>query len=156
MNEYQARLSELLAEEEALQFTEFGSGTALAVGMAILERARREGKAVTIDVTRNGHQLFHYAFDGTSPDNDQWVLGKNRVVNRFGRSSLYIGTLLKNLGKTIREKYYLDPAEYRAHGGAFPVRVRNVGVVGTITVSGLTQEEDHEMVTSAVREYLGR
>lgn len=156
MNEYQARLQELLAEEDTLQFSEFSSGTALAIGTAILERAKRERKNVAIDVTRNGHQLFHYAFDGTSPDNDQWILGKNRVVNRFGRSSLYIGTLLASLGKTIREKYYLDPAEYRAHGGAFPIRVKNVGVVGTITVSGLTQEEDHEMVTAAVREYLAR
>ena len=32
--------------------------------------------------------------------------------------------------------------------------VRNVGVVGTVTVSGLPQEEDHRLVVDVLREFL--
>jgi len=41
-----------------------------------------------------------------------------------------------------------------AHGGAFPVIVRDVGVVGAVTVSGLPQEEDHRLVVQVLRKFL--
>ena len=44
--------------------------------------------------------------------------------------------------------------EFAAHGGAFPVIVRDVGVVGTVTVSGLPQEEDHRLVVAVLRAFL--
>ncbi|MDF2808182.1 MAG: hypothetical protein K0S43_3128, partial [Cellulosimicrobium sp.] len=42
-----------------------------------------------------------------------------------------------------------------AHGGAFPVRVDGVGIVGVVTVSGLAQGDDHALVTEALRSFLG-
>jgi uncharacterized protein (UPF0303 family) len=49
----------------------------------------------------------------------------------------------------------LDPDLYAAHGGAFPVNVRGVGVVGTVAVSGLPQLEDHALVVEVLAEFLG-
>ena len=57
-------------------------------------------------------------------------------------------------GDAFASKYLLDEREYAAHGGAFPVIVRGVGVVGTVTVSGLPQEEDHRLVVSVLRAFL--
>lgn len=45
--------------------------------------------------------------------------------------------------------------EYAIHGGGFPVRVKGVdGVVGVIVVSGLKQEDDHQVVVEVVEEFI--
>lgn len=148
-------LALLLQQEADLQFREFTNDTAWHVGARLVEVARQRGLSVAVDITRHGHQLFHYALPGTSPDNDAWIQRKNRVVNRYGHSSFYIGMRYRSQGTTFEEKSLLDPREYAAHGGAFPLIIRDVGVVGTVTVSGLPQEEDHHLVVSVLREFAG-
>jgi uncharacterized protein (UPF0303 family) len=156
MNEYETLLQELKQQEDEIQFASFSNDTALAVGMALLEEARKRDKSVAIDITRNGQQLFHVAMMGTAIDNGEWIKRKNKVVQRFGHSSYYMGISLKNAGQTIEEKYLLPEREYAAHGGAFPLIIRNVGVVGTITVSGLPQQEDHELVVTTLKRFLAQ
>jgi len=48
----------------------------------------------------------------------------------------------------------LDLRDYSTHGGCFPVFLTGTGCVGTITVSGLPQREDHELVVSVLQQYL--
>lgn len=154
MNEYEELLKTLRQQEEEIQFESFTNDTALAVGMALLQEARKRDKPVAIDITRNGQQLFHFAMAGTSIDNGEWIKRKNNVVNRFGHSSYYMGISLQNAGQTMEEKYLLPSSGYAAHGGAFPLVIKDVGVVGTITVSGLPQQEDHELVVSTLKQFL--
>jgi len=46
--------------------------------------------------------------------------------------------------------------DYAIHGGGWPVRVRGVeGVVAVVVVSGLKQDQDHQVVVQSVRDYLG-
>ena len=144
---------ELLAQEAELQFQRFDNDTALALGQALVAAARQDGLAVTVDIRRGEQQLFHAALAGTAADNDAWIERKNRVVRRFGHSSFYVGTLLE--GATMEEKFLLDGSLFAAHGGAFPVMVRDVGMVGTVTVSGLPQAEDHRLVVTVLRDFLG-
>jgi len=154
MNEHEELLKALRQQEEELQFTSFTNDTALEVGMSLFYEARKREKPLTIDITRNGQQLFHYAMTGTSIDNDEWIKRKNNVVKRFGHSSYYVGIYLQNSGQTIEEKYLISSSDYAAHGGAFPLIIKDVGVVGTITVSGLPQREDHELVVNTIRRVL--
>ena len=147
-------LKNLLSEEEELQFDQFNEDTAWQIGSWLVEYARKEKLPVAIDLTRAGQQLFHASLPGAAIDNDEWIRRKVRLVYRFGHSSFYIGQFLKSLGKSIEEVYLLPESEYAPHGGCFPVIVRGTGVIGTITVSGLPQEEDHKLVVKAVREYL--
>ncbi|HEY7975718.1 MAG TPA: heme-degrading domain-containing protein, partial [Ktedonobacterales bacterium] len=121
-------LDTLLRQEETLQFERFTNETAYELGMRMVEAARVEGKAVTIDIRRNGQQLFHVALAGTSADNDAWIQRKNRVVNRFGHSSFYIGRRYASRGTNIHESALLDETRYAPHGGAFPILIRDVGV----------------------------
>ncbi|HEY5584330.1 MAG TPA: heme-degrading domain-containing protein [Ruminiclostridium sp.] len=154
MGNYDELLKELVNEENELQFTEFTNETALKIGLNLIEKAKDNNKRITINITRNGHQLFHYSFGGTTPENDQWIIRKNRVVNRFSKSSLHVGTLLLNANTTIEERHHIKSSEYAAIGGAFPIIIKNTGVIGTITVSGLPKNEDHDMVVAAIKEQL--
>jgi uncharacterized protein (UPF0303 family) len=148
-------LDELDRQEAELRFDRFDHDTAWALGLALVEKARARGLPVTVDLRRNGHQLFHAALPGTAPDNDAWIMRKTRVVDRFGRSSFNVGERARQGGTTFEDQMRLDPDLYAAHGGAFPVNVRGVGVVGTVTVSGLPQLEDHAFVVEVLAEFLG-
>ena len=149
-------LAQLAAEEEELRFDGFTNDDAWDLGSALVAAARRDGAPVAVDVSRHGHQLFHAALPGTSPDNDSWIQRKTRVVHRFGHSSLYVRQASIERGTTFEAEFDLDPGLYAAHGGAFPVVVRSVGPVGAVVVSGLPQLEDHRMVVAAIRAHLGR
>lgn len=147
-------LEALLAEEDRLQFPSFGNDTALALGLALLETARARSLPIAIDVGRCGQQIFHAALPGTVADNDQWILRKNAVVMRFGHSSFYMGRRAALGGVPFAESMLVDPLAFAAHGGAFPIRVVGTGLVGTAAVSGLPQQEDHELVVEVIARFL--
>ncbi|MCU0259459.1 MAG: heme-degrading domain-containing protein [Ilumatobacteraceae bacterium] len=147
-------LRALADDERRLRFSSFTNDDAIALGLALLDAARQEQAPVAIDVRRNGQQLFHAALDGTSADNDEWIRRKCNVVDRFGHSSFYVGTLCRVQGGTIEEVFGVDPREYADHGGAFPVIVHGVGVVGTVAVSGLPQADDHRLVVEVLERLL--
>ena len=149
-------LKKLLDEEQELQFANFSEDTAWKLGGQLVELARSQNLSVTIDITRGTQQLFHASLKGTSADNDEWVKRKVRLVYRSGHSSFYIGQLLKSKGKTIEQAYLVSESDYAAHGGCFPIIVKDTGIVGTITVSGLPQEEDHKLVVQSIRDYLAK
>jgi uncharacterized protein (UPF0303 family) len=50
----------------------------------------------------------------------------------------------------------LPISEYASHGGSFPLAVKGTGIVGSVTVSGLPQRADHELVVEALCRILGR
>lgn len=149
-------LKQLLQEEHELQFSKFNEDTAWKLGSQLVEQAQNRKLPVTIDITRGFHQLFHASLCGTVPDNDEWVKRKVRTVYRFGHSSFYMGQLLKSKGKRMEEAYLLPESEFAAHGGCYPIIVKDTGIVGTITVSGLPQEEDHKLVVQALKTFLAQ
>ena len=149
-------LADLTAEEEELQFSSFTNDDAWDLGSALVAAARRDDAPVAIEISRNGHRLFHVALPGASPDNASWIERKTRVVQRFGHSSLHVRQAFVERGTTFEEALGLDPQLYAAHGGAFPVIIRNVGPIGAVVVSGLPQVDDHRMVVAALRAHLER
>lgn len=152
--EVAALIEQLEEQQDRLQFDRFTNDDAWELGSLLVRLGRDRGLVLTVDIRRHGHQLFHAALAGTTPDNDSWVERKIAVVNRFGGSSYLVGRRLAQNGKTLDEASGLDPIRYAAHGGCFPIIVRNVGVVGTVTVSGLPQAQDHALVVEALQEFL--
>lgn len=149
-------LKQLLQDEQELEFVNFNETTAWEIGSQLVNRSISKKLPVTIDITRGEHQLFHASLPGTSSDNDEWIKRKVRLVYRFGHSSFYMGQLLKSKGKRIEEVYLISESDYAPHGGCFPIIIKGTGIVGTITVSGLPQEEDHKLVVQTIRDFLAQ
>lgn len=150
------RLQQMEQEEQELRFKSFTNENALELGLAIVEEARRNGQRITVDITRAGQRLFLHAMEGTSVENEDWIRRKNNVANHFGTSSWHTACRLRSEGTTMEEKYGLPIADYVGAGGAFPLIVEGEGQIGTITVSGLPDQEDHDLLTSVLRRYLSR
>ena len=147
-------VDELAEQERALRWDSFDEDDAWRLGTALATTARERGLPVAMDISRGDHQLFHAALPGSSPDNDAWLRRKTRVVARFHKSSLHVGQLCRDAGRTLEEQFLLPPGEYAAHGGAFPLIVAGVGVIGCVAVSGLPQLEDHAFVVEVLTEIL--
>lgn len=147
-------LAELLDQERRLVFPAFDNETAIALGLKLLEAGRARSLPIAVDVARAGQQLFHAALPGTAADNDHWIARKNAVVMRFGHSSFYMGRSSAAKGVPFHERFLVDPLAFAPHGGAFPITVEGVGIVGTVTVSGLPQEEDHRLVVEVLTAFL--
>jgi uncharacterized protein (UPF0303 family) len=147
-------LARIALQEERLRFRRFDADTAWELGVAFRHAAEARGAAVAIDISTATYPLFHCAMDGATPDNAEWVRRKRDVTLRFFRSSYAIGLELKRDGRTLEEKFGLAAADYMAHGGSFPIRVAGPLCVGAITVSGLPQREDHDLVTRVLADFL--
>ena len=147
-------LEELAAQEAELVLPRFTLQDAVVLGAVLLEAARMESLPVVVDVRHGDQVAFHAALPGTSATNDLWVERKVRVVRLVGTSSLRAGAEAAADGVPFEERQRVDPLEYAAHGGAFPLVVRDVGLVGVATVSGLPQVEDHLLVVRVLRRFL--
>jgi uncharacterized protein (UPF0303 family) len=147
-------IAALEAQERELVFARFDNADAWRLGCLLVELAQERELGITIDVRRGTQQLFHAALPGTVADNDTWVERKVRVVERFGASSYLVGLRSVAKGTTFAVAHDLPLQQYAAHGGCFPVRIADVGVVGTVTVSGLAQADDHALVVEALRTFL--
>jgi uncharacterized protein (UPF0303 family) len=144
----------LLREEEELQFERFGNEDALQVGLQLVDAVKKLEMPAAVSIVRCGQQLFQHALTGATPDHAEWIRRKENVVLRFRHSSYYMGTYYRGLGSTFEEQTGLDSAQFAAHGGCFPIIIAGTGVVGTVTVSGMPQAQDHAVVTGALRAFL--
>jgi uncharacterized protein (UPF0303 family) len=141
-------------QEEALQFTTFNPDAALAIGNRIIEQARADKVAVTVDITVNRNPVFFFAMAGTSPNNVDWIRRKSNLVNRTGHASFFVHTEAVNAGRDFDNLPTFDPKDFAAHGGSFPIVVKGIGAIGTLTVSGLAGVDDHAMAVRALKWYL--
>jgi uncharacterized protein (UPF0303 family) len=136
-----------------LQFDRFTAADALALGLRLVELGTARNLPIAIDIRRGDHMVFHVALDGATYDNDLWAAAKSRTALRYAEPSLLVGLRARRGGGRPEDNPMLDPARYAAHGGAFPVYVRGVGPVAVVTVSGLPQVADHELVVEALRSW---
>jgi uncharacterized protein (UPF0303 family) len=141
-------------QERHLVLARFDNTDAWRLGSLLVDLAGRRGLPVAVDIRRGTQQLFHAALPGSTADNDAWIIRKVRVVERFAASSYLVGRRLAGRDEELGSASGVDPADYAPHGGAFPIRIRDVGVVGVVTVSGLPQADDHALVVEALQTHL--
>lgn len=149
-------LERVAFQERELHLPRLDARIAWELGVRLRTLAEERELPVVIDVRRFGQSLFYAAMDGTTPDNAEWVRRKSNVVARFHRSSYAVGLKLAAKNETLTEQQGLPLIDYATHGGSFPLTVDGTGVVGSVTVSGLPQRADHELVVEALCGLLGR
>jgi uncharacterized protein (UPF0303 family) len=148
-------IEQIEAQERELVLPQLNAQTAWELGLRLRSLAEERSLAVVIEVRRFGQPLFYAAMEGTTPDNAEWVRRKANVVARFHSSSYLIGLKENVKGQTLAEKQGLPLADYCTHGGSFPLAVAGSGVVGSVTVSGLSQRADHSLAVEGLCGLLG-
>lgn len=148
-------LEAILEQERTLAFQQFDGETAWRLGSLLRDLALEREAGVVIDIHLHSMPVFYCALSGTTADNASWVRRKRAVTLRFFRSSYAVGLALSQQGTTAEAKYGLAAADYATHGGSFPILLRGTGCIGAVTVSGLPQREDHNLVVEALCRMLG-
>jgi uncharacterized protein (UPF0303 family) len=147
-----ARIAE---QERVLRFDRFDLGAAWSVGQHIRAAAAAAGHVLSVDIQINGMQAFFAAMPCARPDFEHWIRRKRNIALRFLRPSYAVGLELAAQKTTLEGKWGLATADYAAHGGSFPILVEGVGCIGAVTVSGLPQRDDHNLVVDALAVHLG-
>lgn len=148
-------LAAIARQESALIFDSFDENRAWRLGTALRQLAVERGASLTIDIRRFGQVLFCSALPGAPPDQAEWIRRKSNVVQRFHRSSYAVGLELESKQTSLEAKQGLPTIDFATHGGSFPIQVTTAGLIGAVTVSGLPQRADHELVVEALCSELG-
>lgn len=113
-------------------------------------------RAIAIDISlSSGQVLFHtYTKSGGSADNEEWINKKKRVVIRMHKSSFWLGQKLRVKGVPLEEAFLISSQEFASHGGSVPIRIAGFdGVVGALTISGLSQDQDHLLAIEVLNHF---
>lgn len=146
--------SQLLLQEEMLQFDHFTNWDAWDLGCVFVQEIRSAGIDLAVCIRKlNGNILFQFATEKTCLDNQIWMQRKFCTVSLMERSSLAaaVQAKIKNQGVAF---HGLDEKDYAFCGGGFPIRVRGAGMAAVITVSNLPNVKDHGFIVRCLAKYL--
>ena len=145
-------LDTLAQELKDLQLATFDYDVAWKLGCIMQTQAAAQSMPVAITVAHGTDVVFSLLMPGATPDNTDWAARKRSVAHRFHRSSLAIRLEAEQGRYEFNVRFRLPESEFVASGGGFPLMLRGGTLIGTVGVSGLPDVEDHQLVTTALRE----
>lgn len=137
-------------EEAELELPRLSDTDIWTLGSRLREQSIKRGGSIAIQIIRGGVNAFSHLAGRATADDLDWARRKAAVSQRFDRSRLRMALMLEAKRKTLSERYAIPEAEFAAAGGAMPLRVRGVGLVGAVAVSGFSESEDHDLVCEAL------
>ncbi|HSI61120.1 MAG TPA: heme-degrading domain-containing protein [Ideonella sp.] len=147
-------LARLAEQDRRLQLPRLDAGLAWTLGCQLREAAAARGLAVTIEIRIAAETVFFHAMQGTAPANADWARRKRNVVELLDQSSYRVGRELLLENSSLEAKMGLPTRDYAPHGGSVPLRVAGTRL-GTVTVSGLPQRDDHTLVITLLAPLAG-
>lgn len=148
-------IEKIIVQEKALVFSAFDEENAFGLGNVLRKLALAESLPVIVDVRFWDRPLYYAALPGSTAGNFEWARRKINAVRAYQKSTYRMFLEQGASARVFGADHGLDPADYAIAGGAFPIRVKAVGVVGAVTVSGLPQRDDHNLVVRGLCMYLG-
>ena len=150
------RILEILeTQEKELRFGSVSYSSLAQIGNALVERAREMGGSVYVLIRVSGMVVFATAMDGSSKNNILWATRKANTAETAGRSSMRDGMINREKGRPLEERG-LSPFDYTEEGGSFPIMLSSGMTIGSITVSGMKSEEDHQLIVDVLSSFLGK
>jgi uncharacterized protein (UPF0303 family) len=143
-------IEQIKKQERELQFTRFNEDDAWALGSLMRETAVEQKLPLVIDIRMGARPLFYTALANTAEDNADWARRKINSVMKTHASSYRLALEERASGRSFVELRGISTKDYAVAGGSFPINIKNVGVVGTVTVSGIPQRKDHGFVVECL------
>jgi uncharacterized protein (UPF0303 family) len=134
-----------------IELESFSNQIAMEMGLRIIELAKSRDQAIAVEISRLNHTVFLYVEDGLPADKHNWLRRKANVAKYFEESSLAVKATLEKRQMSLEKPFGLEEKDYIAKGGSIPVFVKNAGMIATITVSGLRDFEDHDIIIEALQ-----
>lgn len=134
-----------------IDLEQFSNQIALEIGQKIIELAKSRNQHIAVEISRLNHTVFLFVDDNLPADKHNWLRRKANVAKRFEESSLSVKNDLKEGQMSLEKTFGLDERDFIAKGGSIPVFIKNAGMIGTITVSGLRDEEDHNIIVESLK-----
>ena len=139
-----------MATLKKITLPKFSNDIGLKLVLKIINLARDRNQKIAVEICRINHSIFLYVDDSLPADKHNWLRRKANVAKHFEESSLSVKNDLKNGNMTLSETFQLSDKDYLAKGGSIPLFVENAGMIATVTVSGLTDVEDHQIIIDAL------
>ncbi len=140
-------------QERLLRFKYIDFEIVKRISLSIADSLEKKASAY-IEAIINGNVVFSLALPGASRNNAEWVRRKSNLTSRYSQSSLRAYLSMQKNGKTL-EGCGMDARDYGLSGGSFPILLEGGLCIGSITVSGMTESEDHQAVVDAIASELG-
>jgi uncharacterized protein (UPF0303 family) len=149
-------IEKIKQQEAELQLERFDAATVWQLGIAARDLAESRGQKIAVEIRRGNVPAFLWTADSITANNMDWVRKKVNSALYFERSTYWLGIDFKHRGISVTTRYGLPEKDYATDGGCFPLRVKGVGLVGCLTISGLDQRADHGLAIEAVCKVLGK
>lgn len=134
-----------------IELDSFSNRIALDMGLKIIDLAKSRNQHIAVEVCRLNHTIFLYVDDTLPVDKHNWLRRKANIARQFEESSLSVKNDLKEGNMNLEKTFGLDEKDFLAKGGAIPIFVKNGGMIAVVTVSGLHDEEDHNIIIEALK-----
>ncbi len=139
--------------QRQLVLKSFSNKNAMQMGLQIVDLAQKKGLIIGVEVSRLNHKVFLFIDDGLPADKHNWIRRKANVAKHFEESSLAVKEDLAKGNMSLKDTFALDDRDYIARGGSIPIMVESAGLIATITVTGLADVDDHQLIVDALQEY---
>ncbi|MCT4141246.1 heme-binding protein [Elizabethkingia anophelis] len=134
-----------------IELDRFSNRIAFDMGVKIIDLAKSRNQHIAVEVCRLNQTVFLYVDDTLPVDKHNWLRRKANITRQFEESSLSVKNDLKEGNMNLEKTFGLDEKDFLAKGGAIPIFVKNGGMIAVVTVSGLHDEEDHNIIIEALK-----
>lgn len=139
----------LIRQEEALRFDSVSINQLVYIGNQIVSAIKAKGAFAYVLIRVNGLEVFSQAIKGASGNNRKWAERKANTAELNQKSSMRVAIENRKKNRGLAE-IGLSAADYALEGGAFPILLKSGLGIGSIAVSGMPSEEDHQTICSVL------